>query len=220
MIQKLKRECTRAQWKMPLLWADEDIWAIFAYAAPLWLVEEKFLKFSKAKVKNEKVMELLLGRLLSFESVYLEKSLLKKYAYISVSGTDETVVKKAKEMLAKKETGYPCYVINKQNRLIGIAAYKDCLIAGVVNRPCSAEHLEQAQKINQTTCLTQIDAKVLKIVLGKVQEMQRKANLSPLIDGKYRLVDGIFDAGKGEITDDAFCKKVLANEKIFVIGKY
>ena len=110
---------------------------------------------------------------------------------------------------AVKAKVFPALLVEDKS-VVGIIITPSLIISGVVNRSCSSEQVEMFKKVNNVQLLTRQDVEELFPHLKEVRKIQKKLGL-PVISGKYRIEDGVWDSDKNTFSQ--------TTENVSMIGK-
>lgn len=178
----------------PIECTDLDKWKNFAENSPRRMVERGY-RFWKLvsdlyEENGQKVEEILLGRLKSFEKPIIGAEFINAYKDEIAKFPSDWDAKTMFEYIewVGYSPEYPFYVVDENNQLRGIAVEKGFVFAGTFNFNTLISEVGDFYQKNQIKPLTQSEAKLLEERMAKINKMMKAVGMSP-INGCYLVTD-------------------------------
>ncbi len=168
-----------------------DVWAEF-FAEQDWKVLLQFYEtfhYEHGNKHIEAIWKMLCDRLTRIESPVLSKEFFDENInkIVFVMDTSFSAVKEKLEQFWKQREQEPCYVVSKNNQLVGFALTTDLVILGVTAIPVFAQHIGYIAYAQDVKMLNKADSEIVEANLKNLNRMMVAAGVPALTYSHWML---------------------------------
>lgn len=168
-----------------------DVWAEF-FAEQNWKTLLQFREtfhYEHGNKHVEAIWNMLCDRLTTIESPILSKEFFERniYKVVFVSDTSFSAVKEKLERFWEQRVQEPCYVVGKNNQLVGFALTPKLIIRGVTATSIFANHIPRIANFQNVEMLTKDDSAVVETHRETLRKMMIAAGVPALTYSHWML---------------------------------